>query len=72
MLYTDWADKVWKVWKDWAESRNKRLLPGDNAFCTSINDLTVTALNFWISRFVLEIRKRQPYQFNNLTINFSS
>ncbi len=40
---TDWAVKVWT---DWAESRNKRLLPRENALCTSINDL-ILILYFW-------------------------
>ncbi len=81
---TDWAVKVWK---DWAESRNKRLLPGENAFCTSINDLTVTEMNENAYKLLqLSLNLLKPAQKSkenllpnicisggtNITINFSS
>ncbi len=64
-LNTDWAVKVWT---DWAESRNARLLPKENPFSVSICDLTVSEMNFWLSRYILEIRKKdgQPYPPNSL------
>ena len=62
---TNWAVKLWT---DWAISRNKNLLPGEQPFITLFSDLTLTEMNFWLSRFVLEIRKKnsEPYPPNTL------
>ena len=51
---TDWAVRVWT---DWAISRNLKLLHGENPFSSTFFELTTTEIDFWLSRFVLEVRK---------------
>jgi len=62
---TDWSVRVWT---EWALFRNTKLLPGEEPFSTIFCDLTVSEMNFWLPRFVLEIRKknREPYPPNSL------
>ena len=60
---TDW----WvRVWTEWALSRNTKLLPGEEPFSTTFCELTVSEMNFWLPRFVLEICKKngEPYPPN--------
>ena len=62
---TEWAVKVWK---EWALSRNTRFLSDKQPFSTTFCELTVSEMDFWLSRFVLEVRKRNgdPYPPNTL------
>ena len=53
---TEWSVKVWV---DWASSRNNKLLPGEVPFSTDFCELTVSEMNFWLSRFVFEVRKNK-------------
>ena len=52
---TNWAIKVWT---EWATSRNKKLLPDEAPFNCEIETLSAQLINFWLCRFVLEIRRR--------------
>ena len=45
------------TWGKWAIHRNQNLLPGEAHFNCSIEALSVEELAFWLSRFVLEIRR---------------
>ena len=62
---TSWAVKVWT---DWASARNKNLLPEELPFSSLLSDLTLSEMNFWLSRYVLEIRKKDgdPYPPNTI------
>ena len=51
---TNWAIKVWT---EWATSRNRNLLPDEVPFNCEIEMLSAQLINFWLSRFVLEIRR---------------
>lgn len=51
---TDWAVRVWT---DWAITRNSKLLHGEDPFSSQFFELTTTEIDFWLSRFVLEVRK---------------
>ena len=53
---TEWSVKVWV---DWASSRNNKLLPGEVPFSTDFCELTVSEMNFWLSRFVFEVHKNK-------------
>ena len=57
---TEWAVKVWK---EWALASNTRLLSNEEPFSTTFCELTVSEMNFWLSRFILEVRKKNgdPY-----------
>ena len=52
---TEWAVKVWK---EWAIVRNTRLLSNEHSFSTTFCELTVSEMDFWLSRFVLEVRRK--------------
>ena len=43
-------------------------MPGEEPFSTTFCELTVSEMNFWLPRFVLEIRKKngEPYPPNSL------
>ena len=45
-----------------------RLLPDEQPFSTTFTELSVSEMNFWPSRFVLEVCKRneEPYPPNTL------
>ena len=51
---TDWTVRVWE---QWSTSRNEQLLPGEKPFSTDFGALTVEEMQFWLCRFVLEVRK---------------
>ena len=57
-----------KVWTDWAKSRNQKLLPPEQPFSLVLYELTVSEIDFWLSRFVLEVRKKngEPYPPDSL------
>ena len=57
---TDWTVQVWS---NWAQARNFRLLPEEKPFSSTFDELSVTEMNFWLSRFVLEVCKANgdPY-----------
>ena len=52
---TEWGVKVWK---EWAIVGNTRLLSNEDSFSTTYCELTVSEMDFWLSRFVLEVRKK--------------
>ena len=52
---TEWAVKVWK---EWALARNTRLLSDEEPFSATFCELTVSEMDFWLSRFILEVRKK--------------
>ena len=52
---TKWAVKVWT---EWATSRNKKLLSDEAPFSCEIENLSAQLINFWLCRFVMEIRRR--------------
>ncbi len=62
---TDWTIRVWE---DWAESRSQRFLPGEKPLERDFTTLAAQDMDFWLSRFVLEIRKKggEPYPPNSL------
>ena len=62
---TEWAVRVWK---EWALARNTRLLSDEQPFSVTFCDLTGSEMDFWLSRFVLEVRKKNgdPYPPNTL------
>ena len=47
---------------------NTRLLLDEEPFSTTFCELTVSEMDFWLSRFVLEVRKKNgdPYPPNTL------
>lgn len=51
---TNWTVRVWS---EWAASRNKKLMRGEQLIPANLCDMAVCELDFWLSRFVLEIRK---------------
>ena len=57
---TKWAVKVWK---EWATSRNKKLLSDEAPFSCEIEKLSAQLINFWLCRFVLEIRRRDGERY---------
>ena len=62
---TEWAVKVWK---EWALARNTRLLSDEEPFRSTFCELTLPEMDFWLSRFILEVRKKNgdPYPPNTL------
>ncbi len=52
---TTWAVHVWT---SWANARNKRLLSDEKRFNPDLCLLTTEEMKFWLSRFVLEVRKK--------------
>ena len=57
------------MWEEWAQNRNANLLPGEKPFRTNFCDLSIPEMDFWLSRFVLEVRKQkdgEPYPPNTL------
>ena len=62
---TEWAVRTWK---EWALCRNSRLLSGEQPFSPTFTELSVPEMNFWLSKFVLEVRKKngEPYPPNTL------
>ena len=52
---TEWAVKVWK---EWALARNTRLLSDEEPFSATFCELTVSEMDFWLSRFILEVHKK--------------
>ena len=62
---TEWAVKVWK---EWALASNTRLLSDEEPFSTTFCELTVSEMDFWLSRFILEVCKKNgdPYPPNTL------
>ena len=63
---TEWAVRVWK---EWALARNTRLLSDEEPFSTTFCELTVSEMDFWLSRFILEVRKKNgdPYPPSTLS-----
>ena len=59
-VQTNWTVKVWT---EWALTRNARLLPDERPFSTRFRDLSISEINFWLSRFVLVIRKKNGEQY---------
>ena len=57
---TKWAVKVWT---EWATSRNKKLLSDEAPFSCEIEKLSGQLINFWLCRFVLEIRRRDGERY---------
>ena len=57
---TKWAVKVWT---EWATSRNKKLLSDEAPFSCKIEKLSAQLINFWLCRFVLEIRRRDGERY---------
>ena len=57
---TNWAIKVWS---EWAISRNRNLLPDEAPFNCEIETLSAQLINFWLCRFVLEIRRRDGERY---------
>ena len=57
---TKWAVKVWT---EWATSRNKKLLSDEAPFSCEIEKLSAQLINFWLCRFVLEIRRRDGERY---------
>ena len=57
---TKWAVKVWT---EWATSRNKKLLSDETPFSCEIEKLSAQLINFWLCRFVLEIRRRDGERY---------
>ena len=59
---------VVKIWSEWARARNAKLLSSEKSFSSNSCSLFLFKLNFWISRFVLEIHKKdgEPYPPNTL------
>lgn len=56
---TTWAVHVWK---DWAEERNvkaKALGPNEKLVNSDIVNITKAELNYWLAKFVVEIRKKE-------------
>ena len=51
------------MWEDWATTRNNNLLDGEEPFSASFINLTVDQMDFYLCRFVLEVRKANgdPY-----------
>ena len=51
------------VWQEWAAVRNKSLLSDERPFSVNFCELSVAEMDFWLSRFVLEICKKSgdPY-----------
>ena len=41
----------------WAQARNLQLLPEEKPFSSTFDELSLTEMDFWLSRFVLEVRK---------------
>ena len=57
------------MWEEWAQNRNANLLPGEKPFSTNFCDLSMPEMDFWLSCFVLEVRKQkngEPYPPNTL------
>lgn len=52
---TNWAIRLWT---SRAITRNQKLLPDEMPFNSDICLLTVPEMNFWLSRFVLEVHKK--------------
>ena len=46
-----------RTWSKWAVHRNNNLLPSETQFNCSIEVLSVNELAFWLSRYVLEVRR---------------
>ena len=57
---TKWAVKVWT---EWATSRNKKLLSDEAPFSCEIEKLSAQLINFWLCRFVLELRRRDGERY---------
>ena len=51
---TAWCNKVWE---DWATTRNNNLLDGEEPFSASFIIMSVDQMDFYLCRFVLEVRK---------------
>ena len=66
---TEWAVKVWK---EWALAKNTRLLSHEEPFSTTFCELTVSEMDSWLSRFILEVRKKNgdPYPPIRFTSSF--
>jgi len=62
---TKWAVGVWEAW---AKSRNRRLLLEEKPFNCSFEKLSVQEMNFWLCRFVLEVRQRDGNPYLPLTL----
>ena len=62
---TNWTVRVLT---DWALTRNTKLLPEEKPFSSTFYELSVAEMDFWLSRFVLEVRKANgdPYPPNSL------
>ena len=62
---TNWS---LNVWEQWAQERNAKLLPGEIPFSTNFCDLSMIEMDFWLSRFILEVRKLdgKPYPPNTI------
>ena len=52
-----------KVWEDWAHTRNWKPLPGEATFSTMFTDLTVAEMIYLLSKYVLEIPKKNGQRY---------
>ena len=62
---TDWSVCVLS---EWAQARNLQLLPEEKLLSSTFDELSLTEMDFWLSRFVLVVRKANgdPYPPNSL------
>ena len=59
---TEWANNIWR---DWASFRSKYVAPEESTFAldTNIVNMEVSAISFWLQRFVLDVRKANKQQY---------
>ena len=53
-VQTDWTVRMWT---EWAQAINLKLLQEEQPFSIKFDELTLDEMDFWLSRFVLEVRK---------------
>ena len=61
---TDWAVRVFKAWREQRSEEIDEKCP-DNL----LEDPSVDALNFWLARFVVEVRREDGKPYPPATIN---
>ena len=61
---TDWAVRVFKAWREQRSEEIDGKCP-DNL----LEDPSVDALNFWLARFVVEVRREDGKPYPPATIN---
>jgi len=57
---TNWAASVWKQWAEWRNTTQDTTIPDNIAKMvpSDIKQLSEEELGFWLSRFVLEVKKK--------------